>query len=817
MPSESFDDGSAGSHRGQDRSDSLAQSWSDSRSTRSNYIPTRNSEVARLFLEDDSNSGSDAASDEHSEHDDDHSSLYSDFSSNRHENDRIVESLQVDTQQQWYSSRTTGTTGSTWGSGSDHSSRSNFPSRVVDLRQVDQTINLMDVEAASYMHESSSSSMRVYRSGRGSPKRGKKKPKSKHNRKINRDHKTEGSCNFRKCLYRCMAAALLATVIFLLTWAHLQRSLGERRKFDTDNDDTFREGATAAPSVSPDTDASTTVPSLAPATPLPTTVPSGKPRSTEPTQDATDLQETDPTQEVHPETEPYLTDSEQPHQQAQSPSSQQQIIRVRRQQILDAALAKHRFDTTMPSPHAQQAREWLVTQDDNSLLDDSITQEETTDLETDQLEIMNTAEIAQRFVLASLFFATRPNWAVQTMSATNPSPDERHGQSAQEKGEKPTTRRLQDDAKEVTPSTNCNLNGTLPQAELAWLLLRDKLLTLDLSHNNLHGQLPQLGSFMQSYDDKDDAEDDSKDDDDGDNDDDDDAGIAQESSQCYLELFYAKNNSLSGTLPEDYLVFCQELYHLDLSDNRFVGSIPKQIKQMPHLRQLSLQGNSFEGRLPDMPPRLTDLRCSNNKLNGRLPTGLTELIHLENLELGSNRFSGTLDSDILQRLDKLAKIDLHNNSLSGSIGFATSPPSLVHFIGDHNSFTGTIPDFKSNLQSLIVHSNKLQGSLPDLGHLTLLEELWLAHNPLVGTIPPTVANLRRLKMAILHDTELSGSIPASSLEEMKHLEYLKLHNNPRLHGTISSGLCNLKHLANLNYVSADCNSRVECPCCDRCY
>lgn len=116
-----------------------------------------------------------------------------------------------------------------------------------------------------------------------------------------------------------------------------------------------------------------------------------------------------------------------------------------------------------------------------------------------------------------------------------------------------------------------------------------------------------------------------------------------------------------------------------------------------------------------------------------------------------------------------------------------------------------------------------------------------------GTIPD-IARLGLLETAFLHNNNLSGPIPSGVFQQLSHLgkpfsssrrshpsqlqtiandimrrgqiacrkEYLKIQNN-HLFGILGSGVCRLKHLANLNYLAADCQSLVDCECCDKCY
>ncbi|XP_057771168.1 receptor-like protein Cf-9 homolog [Salvia miltiorrhiza] len=84
---------------------------------------------------------------------------------------------------------------------------------------------------------------------------------------------------------------------------------------------------------------------------------------------------------------------------------------------------------------------------------------------------------------------------------------------------------------------------------------------------------------------------------------------------------------------------------IDLSMNRFSGSIPPTIGNLNSLRYLNL---------------------SNNSLTGHMPSTLGSMSLLESLDLSSNRLGGEIPSE-LARLTFLAKFNLSMNNLVGRI------------------------------------------------------------------------------------------------------------------------------------------------------
>eukprot|EP00249_Psilotum_nudum_P000654 c12730_g1_i2 orf=452-1369(-) len=88
-----------------------------------------------------------------------------------------------------------------------------------------------------------------------------------------------------------------------------------------------------------------------------------------------------------------------------------------------------------------------------------------------------------------------------------------------------------------------------------------------------------------------------------------------------LRSLFLQDNALMGPLPS--FQPSRLLTRIDLSFNKFNGSIADSLNSLPNLRVLYLQNNAFSGQIPDL--RLHDLRqfsVANNKLTGSIPTSL---------------------------------------------------------------------------------------------------------------------------------------------------------------------------------------------------
>jgi len=353
--------------------------------------------------------------------------------------------------------------------------------------------------------------------------------------------------------------------------------------------------------------------------------------------------------------------------------------------------------------------------------------------------------------------------------------------------------------------TSNRVYGTLPP-EFKGL---DTMEYLDLSNNRMHGTIPhQMGRMF------------------------------------LLEALNLQRNDFSGQLPAE-LGLVEEVRLLLLSHNKFTGSIPPELARLFSLQTLDLENNQLQGAIPDLASchKLRHFWVQDNQLTGKFPFVLAKLTNLVEIEIQNNKISGTIPPEI-ENLRSLELIAVQNNLIRGTIPGQMFPKLrfLKTLTMEDNQFEGSIPsqigmltqlrEFRVNnnkmkgflpteienmrsLETLHIYGNKFGGPMPSqVGGMRELREFW-AHSNEFNLIPSELGTLEKLEILYLEKNKFRGVIP-TELGKLDRLKTLRLFHN-LLTGVVPLELCKLKTDHDLSYISADCNSRVPCPCCNKCF
>ncbi|KAM5565574.1 leucine-rich repeat receptor-like serine/threonine-protein kinase SKM1 [Rosa sericea] len=259
----------------------------------------------------------------------------------------------------------------------------------------------------------------------------------------------------------------------------------------------------------------------------------------------------------------------------------------------------------------------------------------------------------------------------------------------------------------------------------------------------------------------------------------------------HVEKIDLSNNQLHGQLPRDIFTSSNSLRHLNLSNNNLTGQIPH--GSLPGLETLDLCNNMISGKIPEnigLFSRLKFLDLGGNVLAGEIPNSMSNMSNLEYLTLASNQLIGKVPSQLGQ-VKSLKLIYLGYNNLSGEIPQEIGKlTDLNHLDLVFNNLTGQIPDSLGNLTELrylFLYGNKLTGPLPkSIFGLQKLVSLDLSENSLSGEIPELVSQLQQLEILHLFANHLTGKIP-KSLASLSRLQVLQLWSN-KFSGEIPSDL-----------------------------
>ncbi|KZV34694.1 Leucine-rich repeat protein kinase family protein [Dorcoceras hygrometricum] len=185
-----------------------------------------------------------------------------------------------------------------------------------------------------------------------------------------------------------------------------------------------------------------------------------------------------------------------------------------------------------------------------------------------------------------------------------------------------------------------------------------------------------------------------------------------------LKALYLGNNNFSRDLPET-LMDLRNMEFLDLSRNSFGGDIQKIFGELTQVKFLLLHNNSYTGGIYSSGilnlPRISRLDLSFNKFSGSLPVEISQMASLKFLILAYNQFTGYIPFEY-GNLTGLQALDLSFNKLNGSI-----PPSLGNLSSllwlmlANNLLTGEIPQEIGNCSSLLwlnLANNQLSGRIP---------------------------------------------------------------------------------------------------------
>ncbi|KAM3685817.1 hypothetical protein ACJW31_11G147800 [Castanea mollissima] len=357
---------------------------------------------------------------------------------------------------------------------------------------------------------------------------------------------------------------------------------------------------------------------------------------------------------------------------------------------------------------------------------------------------------------------------------------------------------------QIVQIKDCQLGPAFP----AWLKTQKNLLKyqIDLSHNQLRGDLPKSLSFAWvdlSYNNL--------------------TGSLPLKNLLSgpLPVNFFQRNFLNGSIPS-LTIGPKGLWSVDLSNNLLSGNIPRHWMRMQDLAAIDLSQNNLLGNIPTSLcslPTLNWLQLSYNNFSGDLFSTLQNCLSLYALDVGGNRFSGALPKWIGKRLPSISELRVQGNMLSGPISEQLCFLAHLHVLDlAHNNFSGSIPTCLGNLaglKSLVEYrTSPIRSFLLPLTYLEhmdltakgtqleytsqifLMNIIDLSRNNLIGEIPEALTKLSFLSTLNLSWNQLTGKIP-ENIGALHSLETLDLSCN-HLSVPIPPSMSSLTFLSHLN-------------------
>ncbi|CAN6806554.1 unnamed protein product [Brassica oleracea] len=161
---------------------------------------------------------------------------------------------------------------------------------------------------------------------------------------------------------------------------------------------------------------------------------------------------------------------------------------------------------------------------------------------------------------------------------------------------------------------------------------------------------------------------------------------------AYIANLSINLNHFEGIIPPT-LGKCNYLLRLNIENNKLNGIIPQEIMQISTLVSLKMSNNLLTGTLPEDVGRLGtlgNLSVAHNKLSGKLPETLGKCLAMEKLHLQGNFFDGIIPD--IGGLVGIKEVDFSSNNLSGRIPEYLATFSLLEYLNlSFNNFEGNVP------------------------------------------------------------------------------------------------------------------------------
>ncbi|CAL9002865.1 unnamed protein product [Prunus brigantina] len=234
-------------------------------------------------------------------------------------------------------------------------------------------------------------------------------------------------------------------------------------------------------------------------------------------------------------------------------------------------------------------------------------------------------------------------------------------------------------------------------------------------------------------------------------------------NQSKLSTLDLSQNQIHGEIP-NWIWRLNNLFQLNLSCNSLETLEGPLLNVTSSLSVLDLHSNQLQGQIPLFPQFATYLDFSENYFNSSIRNDIGDFLsYTIFLSLSSNKFQGIIPESICNA-SNLQVLDVSNNSLSGLIPKCLTAISgtLAVLNLRRNNLSGTVPDKfpeHCSLKTLDLNGNQIGGQFPkSLANCTMLEVLNLGNNHIADTFPCLLKNISTLRVLVLRSNKFYGRI-----------------------------------------------------------
>ncbi|KAB2621898.1 receptor-like protein 12 [Pyrus ussuriensis x Pyrus communis] len=241
-------------------------------------------------------------------------------------------------------------------------------------------------------------------------------------------------------------------------------------------------------------------------------------------------------------------------------------------------------------------------------------------------------------------------------------------------------------------------------------------------------------------------------------------------NQSKLSTLDLSQNQIHGEIP-NWIWRLSNLVQLNLSCNSLETLEGHFLNLTSTLSVLDLHSNQLQGQIPMLPGLATYVDYSRNNFSSSIPANIGDfIIFTVFFSLSSNKFQGSIPESIC-KASYLHVLDLSNNSLGGTIPQCLTEISRTLAVLNlrRNRLGGSVPNRfpqHCSLKTLDLSGNQIAGLFPkSLANCTMLEVLNMGNNQIKDIFPHLLKNISSLRVLVLRSNHFYGQIGCNTTSD----------------------------------------------------